>query len=154
MKYFFDTEFAEDGKTIDLISIGIISENGHEFYRVSNEFNVKNCNDWVTNKVLPLLPSNNKWISRSQLKKDILEFIGSDKPEFWAYYADYDWVVLCQLFGTMLDLPDGWPMYCKDIKQLCDELGNPRLPDQKNEHDALADAKWNVVAYNFLIELK
>lgn len=34
--------------------------------------------------------------------------------------ADYDWVVLCQLYGTMMDLPKGWPMYCRDVKQLCD----------------------------------
>ena len=32
MKYFLDTEFIEDGKTIDLISIGIVSEDGRELY--------------------------------------------------------------------------------------------------------------------------
>jgi hypothetical protein len=53
-------------------------------------------------------------------------------------YADYDWVVLCQLFGAMVDLPKGWPMYCRDIKQWADELGNPQLPEQgKGEHHAL-----------------
>ena len=36
VKYFFDTEFYEDGKTIDLISIGIVAEDGREFYAVSN----------------------------------------------------------------------------------------------------------------------
>jgi hypothetical protein len=39
------------------------------------------------------------------------------KPEFYAYYADYDWVVFCQLFGKMNDLPKGFPQYCKDLKQ-------------------------------------
>lgn len=28
MKYWLDTEFIEDGKTIDLVSIGIVSEDG------------------------------------------------------------------------------------------------------------------------------
>jgi hypothetical protein len=28
MKYFYGTEFIEDGKTIDLISIGIVAEDG------------------------------------------------------------------------------------------------------------------------------
>lgn len=32
MKYWFDTEFIEDGKTIDLLSIGIVSEEGHTLY--------------------------------------------------------------------------------------------------------------------------
>ncbi len=30
MRYFLDTEFYEDGKTIDLISIGIVAEDGRE----------------------------------------------------------------------------------------------------------------------------
>lgn len=41
-------------------------------------------------------------------------------PEFYAYYADYDWVVFCWLFGRMIDLPKGFPMYCKDLKQELD----------------------------------
>ena len=74
------------------------------------------------------------------------------KPEFWGYYADYDWVVFCWLFGSMMDLPKGWPMYCRDIKQFCDDIGNPRLPEQgKGEHHALSDAKWNKQAYDFLL---
>jgi len=81
--------------------------------------------------------------SRLVIKNEILRFIGDDKPEFWAYYADYDHVVLCQLFGTMMDLPDGWPMYTRDLKQLCDDLGNPKLPKQQaGEHNALDDALW------------
>lgn len=42
-------------------------------------------------------------------------------------------------------------MYCRDIKQLCDSLGNPKLPVQgKGEHHAIADARWNRKAYEFL----
>ena len=32
MKYFYDTEFIDDGHTINLISIGIVAEDGHEYY--------------------------------------------------------------------------------------------------------------------------
>jgi hypothetical protein len=28
MRFFLDTEFIEDGKTIDLVSIGMVKENG------------------------------------------------------------------------------------------------------------------------------
>ena len=41
--------------------------------------------------------------------------------EFYGYYSDYDWVVFCQLFGRMMDLPKEFPMYCKDLKQMYDE---------------------------------
>ena len=37
-RYFYDTEFIEDGTTIDLVSIGIVDEAGREFYAVSTEF--------------------------------------------------------------------------------------------------------------------
>ena len=92
--------------------------------------------------------------TRIEIRDEILKFVGNEKPEFWAYYADYDWVVLCQLFGTMMDLPKGWPMYCRDIKQLCDDLGNPRLPKQHTEkHDSLNDAVWVKESYEFLMNL-
>jgi hypothetical protein len=41
--------------------------------------------------------------------------------QFYGYYADYDWVVFCWLFGNMIDLPDGFPMYCIDLKQEFDK---------------------------------
>jgi hypothetical protein len=75
----------------------------------------------------------------------------SEKPEFWGYYADYDHVILSQLFGTMMDLPNGFPMYTRDIKQWCDQLGNPKLPKQEGTvHHALGDAHWNQQAWEFL----
>jgi len=42
-------------------------------------------------------------------------------PEFYGYYADYDWVVLSQLYGKMINLPKYFPMYCRDLKQMFDE---------------------------------
>ena len=154
MKYFYDTEFIEDGKTIDLISIGIIAEDGRTYYAISNEFDESKASEWVKENVIQQIRDSKyqqKWISKEQIKKDVVEFIGEDKPEFWAYYADYDHVALCQLFGTMMDLPKNFPMYTRDIKQLCDSKGNPRLPEQKTtEHNALEDAKWNKLCYQFL----
>jgi len=156
MKYFYDTEFIEDGKTIDLVSIGIIAEDGRTYYAISKEFDANKADDWVRKNVLSKLEVNSSvyWKSREQIKEDIIAFIGEEKPELWAYYADYDHVVLCQLFGRMIDLPKNFPFYTRDIKQLCDSIGNPKLPEQENEHNALDDAKWNMQAYEFLINLK
>lgn len=195
MKYFLDTEFIEDGKTIDLISIGIVCEDGRELYLLNYDCDHNKANDWVKDNVLRYLPDKplpqlhrspkafgeseagkQGWRNKGVIAEEILKFclwkpIGFTpydsynnvnisnydrlEPEFWGYYADYDWVVFCQLFGKMIDLPSGFPMYCKDIKQLCDELGNPDLPKQENgEHNALFDARWNKKAYEFLINLR
>ena len=40
--------------------------------------------------------------------------------KFYGHYSDYDHVVLCQLFGKMIDLPKGFPMYTIDLKQELD----------------------------------
>lgn len=144
-RYWFDTEFIEDGKTIDLISIGIVSEDGREYYAECAECDLNRASDWVKENVLPHLTANIK--PREQIAREIVEFIGTEKPEIWAYYAAYDWVALCQLFGTMMDLPKGWPMYCRDLKQWAMDIP---LPEQgKGEHHALADARWTRDAWYF-----
>jgi hypothetical protein len=170
MRFFIDTEFIESGpdKPIQLISIGIVSYLGAEFYAVSSEFDPTSASDWVKANVLPGVGSTRP-MKRSEIAEAAREFVeqsglrNSDgslssfnsKPEFWGYYADYDWVVFCQLFGAMIDLPKGWPMYCRDIKQWCDFLDNPKLPEQKTkEHNALHDARWNREAYEFLASIR
>lgn len=153
MKFWFDTEFIEDGKTIDLISIGLVAEDGRTLYLESSECNLDRASPWVRENVIPHLVGGSARADRVQMQTAIRNFVddGDGKPEFWAYYADYDWVALCQLFGTMMDLPNGWPMYCRDLKQLCDDLGNPTLPKQDStEHHALADARWTRQAWEFL----
>jgi hypothetical protein len=149
MRIWFDTEFYEDGFTIELISIGVVSEDGRTYYaETPGAERLASKSEWLKQNVLPHLTHQQKY--REYIAHDLIAFMG-EKPEIWAYYADYDWVALCQLFGTMLDLPKGWPMYCRDVKQLCDSLGNPKLPKQNTtEHHALADAKWTREAWLFL----
>lgn len=200
LKYFYDCEFIESGygQPLDLISIGIVCEDGREFYAVNDDCNWSRANSWVRQNVLKPTgifqsPENDNgmWFispetdyytfPREVIALEILEFVKApyincdiklgvadeifeserykylhelelpEKPEFWAWYADYDHVMLSQLFGTMMDLPKGFPMYTRDIKQWCDQLGNPKLPEQeKGEHIALEDAKWNKLAWEFL----
>lgn len=184
MRYFYDTEFIEDGKTIDLISIGIVCEDGRELYLQSMEFDASKASDWVKENVFPHLarcahrhvnplfhelkvhgygqcldPDSSflkecPWRDRAYLQHEIKLFLDPEKygePELWAYYADYDHVALCQLFGKMIDLPEGYPMYTLDLKQFCFHVGSPRLPEQTGvEHNALEDARHNKVMYEFL----
>jgi hypothetical protein len=153
MRYWYDCEFLEDSYTIDLISIGIVSSDGREYYAQSAEFlEARRSTPWLDQHVIPDL--SNEWTERATIRDEILAFMDPlryGEPELWGYYSAYDHVVFCQLFGTMMDLPKGFPMYTRDIKQWCDQLGNPRLPEQgKGEHNALADARHNRVMWEFL----
>lgn len=251
MNYYYDTEFLEGtqkkffGKTkptIDLISIGIVSEDNREYYAISKDFNLKeawNRNDldpnhkrnykqkdnyWIRENVLkpifrewlykghskiklPLPELNDNQFTYKNFKKflkyfgktnkeiaeEIIEFtkpqptgkvLLSNPPiteynntpiELYGYYSAYDHVALCWLFGKMIDLPKGFPMYSKDLKQILDEKVSvfcakeiqdtsfesavkrikmhKDYPKQTNEHNALADAKWNKDLHNFLNNL-
>lgn len=141
MRAWFDTEFIEDGVTIDLISIGMVREDGEELYLENAETKWHLASQWIVDNVKPHLGRASLRTPRDIIASRVREFAG-ENPIFWGYYADYDWVVLCQLFGRMIDLPTGWPKYCRDLKQLADQQG-VRLPEQTSqEHHALADARW------------
>lgn len=149
-RIFFDTEFIEDGHTIDLISIGMVREDGRAYYAEPFETDHSRANDWVKANVLPHLAPNTLRKPREVIAAEIVHFVGTE-PSFWAYYADYDWVALCQLYGTMMDLPLTWPKFCLDVKQLAVMKGNPRLPKQQGpEHNALVDARWTLTAWESL----
>lgn len=140
MKIWFDTEFIEDGRTIDLISIGMVSEDGREYYAEVAECDHSRADPWVKENVLVHLTGQIRF--REEIRWEVLEFCGPS-PEFWAYYCSYDWGALCQLFGRMVDLPDGWPMLAYDFRQWLDmnNLKHVKSPDDA-PHNSLMDAKW------------
>lgn len=216
MKYFLDTEFIEGFKKplfgkrrhfIDLISIGIVAEDGRTYYAISNEYNYNDADDWVKeNVIIPMYTQEisgdrrnhinaenfHKCIPNGKSNKQIAEEIkhfcnpilflhntAEPQLEFYGYYSDYDWVLFCSLFGRMIDLPNGFPMYCKDLKQTFDEKAYKwfkesdeykkrycferklfsieddikllsNYPKQENEHNALQDALWNKQLFEFL----
>lgn len=187
MKYFIDTEFHEYQKngidTIELISLGMVREDGTRLYLVSKEFDIEAAsrNPWLMRHVLcPIAETvhnahnpgslasafNKIGFTREGIKDQIRLFIGKDEPQFYGYYADYDWVVFCWIFGRMIDLPSGYPMYCRDLKQMldewCEKTGIPietvramgNYPQLVNEHTAIDDAMWNLELYKFLVSLQ
>lgn len=168
MKYWYDTEFIEDGKTIDLISIGIVAEDGREFYAQNGECRLQLASQWVEDNVFPSLDdlrltefgwarraNSLCWEKRHAIREKLLAFIGSDIPEFWGYYSAYDHIALCQLFGTMMDLPEGWPMFTRDIQQEADRIGFKAFPEQQGTaHNALDDARWTRDAWRAIEAVK
>jgi hypothetical protein len=155
VRFFYDTEFIEDGVTIDLVSIGVVDEEGREFYAVSTDFDPGKAGPWVRENVLPKLPSpaDKAWRGRERIRADLLEFLG--KPaggiELWAWFAAYDHVALAQLWGPMPALPRQLPRFTRDLRQRWEDVGKPKLPAAPTDaHDALADAKHNLERWQII----
>lgn len=169
-RIFYDTEFLEDGHTIDLISIGMVREDGRELYAVSSEFDqtAVRQHPWLRKHVWRSLPirKNPPGVRgvdtldldhpdvrpRAQIARLVARFIqDTPDPQLWAWYGAYDHVALAQLFGRMIDLPTGVPMWTNDLRQEAQRLGTPQLPEQPaGLHNALADARHNLVRAQFL----
>jgi hypothetical protein len=150
MKYWIDTEFIERPYTIDLISIGLVAEDGREFYAESSEVDWTKASQWTLQTVRPQL--DGAGMEREEIGYAIRRFVdGDESPVFWGYFPAYDWVAFCWLFGSMDELPFHFPQLCLDIKQWAIELGDPDLPRQLGpRHHALYDARWTRDAWAFL----
>lgn len=167
---YMDWEFLEDGRTIAPISVGMVSEGGHHFYGINQDAPLDRIarDPWLMANVVPSLPLavyTDKWLewdhlhpdfpfvqSREDLAEGVRKFITQfASPQLWGYYSAYDHVCLAQLWGRMVDLPDGVPMYTGDLKQEAVRLGNPMLLEQlTGEHNALEDARWNRRVHEYL----
>lgn len=161
-RYFLDTEFLDDGanQRLVLVSIALVCSDGRELYLVSNEFDYDEVkrDDWMRDNVLAQLPPrpahpnmSGPWRTRAEIRDAIAAFIedpgDGSKPEVWAYFASYDWVLFCQLFGKMIHLPKHFPWLINDLKVWATHMGytgkfKSLLPDT-GHHDALCDARWN-----------
>lgn len=168
--YCYDTEFLEDGRTIDLISIGIVCEDGREYYAVNADADWDRIreNDWLMENVVVHLPTHSTGLVKKRtgfgergwrwgginmrdsrvkpkwvIANEVRDFLlASSHPQLWAYYAAYDHVALAQLWGRMIDRPKGIPMWTNDLQQELVRRGRKTPPSPTDEHNALADARW------------
>jgi hypothetical protein len=152
VRFFYDCEFIEDGDTIELISIGVVDEQGREYYAVSTEFDPQRAGGWVRSHVLPKLPppGDPAWRSRAAIRDSLLEFLTApgEGVELWAWFAAYDHVALAQLWGAMPALPRALPRFTRELRQRWEDAGKPSLPPPPtNAHDALADARHNLTRW-------
>lgn len=146
---YFDFEFIDDGKSITPISLGMVTNNGGSLY-IEYEFDVTNANDWVAENVFPgLVNKPGAGATINEAKALIQHWVSENthKPRFWGYYPSYDWVCLAQHFGTMMSLPDGWPMRPECLMQLVEytgfDLREFKTKNGEGPHNAREDAKWN-----------
>lgn len=187
----YDTEFLDDGSTIAPISVAFISpSDGAELYAISDDISViarAAENAWMRDNVLRWLPVDIDWrptygaltafcswdpdhpdyrrVKTLEEIRDMVEdFVLERKdPQLWAYYGAYDHVLYAQLFGPMVDLPNGMPMYTMDLKHetvmrgdpqlppLSDEIVNARFGGTRMEHHALYDAYEEGYRMNWLM---
>lgn len=159
MRYFYDCEFIEDGRTIELVSIGVVAEDGREFYAVSTDFDPARAGKWVRANVLDKLPSpaSRAYRSRERIREDLADFLlaggaperaAPGSVELWAWVGAYDHVVLCQLWGDMTALPKFMPRFTRELKQLWEDRGRPALPPvPAGAHDALVDARHDLAKF-------
>ena len=206
-KFFVDTEFIEDGHTIELISVGVVTASGEELYLINSDCDLSRAGDWVKRNVIPHLPKQAwelvrdpwyfdlpyhkdggrcyhlspvscgrahvglpshpdaevvpkpklPWATKKDLRSHLCAFVQKHTPrgtvpEFWGLYPSYDWVVICQLFGTMTCLPSGWPHHIMDLKQLSAMTGTPIPPHEGKKHDALEDARAVRKSYQCMVK--
>ncbi|MEU3017317.1 hypothetical protein ABZ635_08005 [Nocardiopsis sp. NPDC007018] len=171
MRIFYDTEFCEDGVRLDLISIGLVREDGVEYYAVNENVDGGRVldNPWLREHVVPHLPLINEYGTegfaldsvddsvkpRSVIADEVAAFISATPhPSLWAWFASFDHVALTWLFGPMVNMPEEIPMRTNDLKQEAERLGDPILPEQRADlHHALADARHNRVVADHLDRL-
>jgi hypothetical protein len=106
--------------------------------------------------VLPKLPppASQLWRSRAQIRSDLEAFFGIDGAEpieLWAWVGAYDHVALCQLWGSMPHLPAAMPRFTRELRQLWEDRGRPRMPRRPADvHDALVDARDQLRRYRVI----
>lgn len=160
----------EDGAELYLVNQDIewTGEKGSLYDRICG-------NKWLMENVVPHLPvtqvvqpgpahnakgsfnldtKDNRIVPLRYIRNAVREFVQGAAPvELWGYYSAYDHVLLAQLFGRMIDLPSGFPMWTNDVQQLAASLGlDNSLPTQTGTvHNALEDARWTAEAHTFLV---
>lgn len=166
MEVYYDTEFIDTGSVVHLLSIGMVTENGKEYYAINNDpriLRLAAMNPWLKENVLAYFPLatpidiNSPYWDDShedfhyvknvrQIAKEVHQFIlDVPNPSLWAWFSAYDHLMLSQLYGKMIDMPPGIPQRTNDVAQEAERLGNVKLPRiyGKYEHNALYDA-WDV----------
>lgn len=152
MKIFYDWEFLDTGRVIEPISLGMVTEEGAEYYAVFSHITMppiyaQICrHSWLMHNVVIHLPlkadaplkmptigygggfrldrDNPVVKTKAVIRAEVKAFLDQAAPvELWGYYPAYDHVLLAQLFGSMVEHPASMSMVTFDVAQLCNHLG-------------------------------
>jgi len=122
-KIFFDTEFTGLYKDSQLISIGLISEDGDTFYAELTDYDKNKVSNWIYNNVIlnlkfQNLTEKNLLINKSKknyeilcdkktLKEHLTMWLQSfgEELEIWSDCLAYDWVLFCDIYEEAFKIP-------------------------------------------------
>lgn len=107
MRVYLDTEFADwDDPNTDLLSIGMVAEDGQEFYAECTDFDRRKVTTFVKLEVLPQMGApNTPRLDKIQLKESVLAWLSEIPEPLIVVDYDGDWNLLLRLLGE--DLPNG-----------------------------------------------
>ncbi|WP_321945351.1 3'-5' exoribonuclease [Paraburkholderia sp. J10-1] len=142
MRVFVDCEFT-DFIGCDLISIGLVADDGCEFYGERSDYDHAACSAFVREAVLPQLgqyPS--RVFTREGLRVSLLawldQFAGEPERALCVDYAG-DWDLLIDLLG---EVPEGWVGL--HVGSLVDHGRlEAYFAEHEGRHHALVDARAN-----------
>jgi hypothetical protein len=150
MRLYLDTEFT-DFIDSELISIGIVDENGREFYAERNDFPREECSAFVNEIVIPLLGQNPDGLvlNRYQMVHALLQWLQPYRDGGAIICVDYatDWHLFIDLMaGTSV-------MEFITAELIWTDLDQQRISDWWKEtglpqHHALYDARANRHGYD------
>ena len=95
----------------------------NKYYGISNKKIANEIEDFII-----------RFHTTDNLKRKTFDIANGNSIEIYGYYSDYDWVLFCSLFGKMIDLPKGFPMYCKDLKQLLDDKASQKIMEVERKY--------------------
>lgn len=131
MNIYFDTEFEGLRKDAKLISLGMVTDDGHELYFEFDDIDVEAQDKWVKENVLAntvlygdkeihtIVDENNYFKgNKEQAKGVLLHWLNQfDEVQFVSDVCHYDFVFLIDIFGSAFDLPKNVCPYCYDINK-------------------------------------
>ncbi|MEO8022867.1 hypothetical protein [Polaromonas sp.] len=157
MLIFFDTEFTDLKPDSKLISIGLVSEAGREFYaELSDTYQVKECGDFCRDLVLPLLEGGDALMPMATLTARLKEWLESfgEHIHLATDSLAWDWKWIQMIFTDLASWPanvDRQPLlltmnYVQNYDRFCEAI-EEAFTNGKRRHHALDDAKANLSAW-------
>ncbi|WP_081059641.1 3'-5' exoribonuclease [Burkholderia stagnalis] len=138
---FVDTEFT-DFIECDLISIGLVAEDGREFYGERSDFDQASCSEFVRAAVLPQLGRYpDRVFTRDglcgALRAWLSQFSNGSEPRHLCFDYGGDWELLCDLLDGP---PSGW-LATNVAGNINHERAEYYYRTHGGRHHALADAR-------------
>lgn len=155
---FFDTEFSDLCIDPRLVSLGVVSECGKEWYaELSDTYQPKDCSAFTQEAVLPHLQGGKALMTMDELTLRLGNWIESfEQPVKLATDSlSWDWPWIQEIFhlpGTWPANLDGQPMslysliYPPFFEQVIEQTFETHKPKLRRHH-ALDDAKANRIAW-------